>query len=76
MLEPSTATTILQGTPEWLVLRCGKVTASRIADLTAKTKSGYSASRAAYMGQLIAERLTGVVQDGFQSQAMLDGIER
>jgi putative phage-type endonuclease len=76
MLEPSTATTILQGTPEWLALRCGKVTASRIADLTARTKSGYSASRAAYMGQLLAERLTGVVQNGFQSRAMLDGIER
>ena len=75
-VEISTATTVLQGSPEWFQLRAGKVTASRIADLSAKTKSGYSASRAAYMGQLIAERLTGVVQDGFQSQAMLDGIER
>jgi putative phage-type endonuclease len=75
-IQISTATTILQGTPEWFALRCGKVTASRIADMSAKTKSGYSASRAAYMGQLIAERLTGTVQDGFQSQAMLTGIER
>jgi putative phage-type endonuclease len=76
MLEPSTATTILQGTPEWLALRCGKVTASRIGDMSAKTKSGPSASRAAYMGQLVAERLTGMVQESYQSQAMLNGIER
>ena len=35
-----------QRTEEWFAARCGKVTASRIADLTAKTKSGYAASRA------------------------------
>lgn len=49
----------IQGSPEWLALRLGKVTASRIADLTAKTKSGWGASRANYMAQLIVERLTG-----------------
>lgn len=63
-------TTIIQGTPEWYAVRCGKVTASRIADLTAKIKSGPSASRTTYMGELICERLTGVVTDGFKSAAM------
>ncbi|HMI55184.1 MAG TPA: hypothetical protein VK494_03255 [Gemmatimonadaceae bacterium] len=50
---------IVQGSPEWKALRCGKVTASRVADVVAKTKTGYSASRANYLAQLIAERLTG-----------------
>ena len=49
-----------QGTPEWLQERSGKVTASRIADVMAKTKTGVSASRANYMADLIAERLSGV----------------
>ena len=48
-----------QGSPEWLAARVGIVTASRISDVMAKTKSGPSASRAGYMGELIAERLTG-----------------
>jgi len=66
---------IEQGSPEWFAARCGKVTASRISDVIARTKSGYSASRATYMGQLIAERLTGVVLDGFKSEAMQWGTE-
>lgn len=48
-----------QGSPEWLQARVGLVTASRVADVVAKTKTGVSASRAAYLGELIAERLTG-----------------
>jgi len=34
-----------QRTEEWFAARIGKVTASRVADLMAKTKSGYSTSR-------------------------------
>lgn len=60
----------IQGTPEWHAARCGKVTASKIADLTAKTKSGWSASRANYMATLVAERLTGTVAESFSSAAM------
>ena len=41
-----------QRTEEWFNARLGKVTASRIADLMAKTKSGYSASRDNYLAQL------------------------
>lgn len=66
---------IVQGTPEWFAARCGRVTASRVADVTAKTKSGPSASRATYMGQLIAERLTGTVQQSFTNAAMQHGTE-
>ena len=50
---------IEQGTDEWFAIRCGKVTASRVADVIATTKSGYSASRANYEAQLICEILTG-----------------
>jgi putative phage-type endonuclease len=61
---------IVQGTPEWFAARAGKVTASRVADLIAKTKSGYSASRANYMAELLCERLTGACAEGFTSAPM------
>lgn len=61
---------IEQGTPEWHTLRCGKVTASRVADIMRKTKSGVSASRQRYLGELVAERLTGVPHQGFKSPDM------
>lgn len=64
-----------QRTEEWYAERVGKVTASRIADLMAKTKSGYSASRANYMAELVAERLTGNPREGFVNQAMQHGID-
>jgi putative phage-type endonuclease len=64
-----------QGSPEWQQLRLGKATASRIADVVAKTKSGYSASRANYLAELVAERLTGVPADHFMSPAMQWGID-
>lgn len=66
---------IEQGTDAWHALRCGKVTASRIADMLAKTKSGWGASRANYKAQLVAERLTGVVAESFTSAAMQWGTD-
>jgi putative phage-type endonuclease len=68
-------TDIIQGSPEWKALRCGRVTASRVADIVAKTKTGYSASRANYLAQLIAERLTGTPAETFTSAAMQHGTE-
>lgn len=64
-----------QRSEEWFMARLGCVTASRTADVMAKTKSGYSASRANYMAQLITERLTQTVADGFSSAAMAWGTE-
>ena len=64
-----------QRTDEWYAARLGKVTASRVADVMAKTKSGYSTSRANYMAQLVAERLTGTKTDGFVNAAMQWGID-
>ena len=65
-----------QGTQEWMQARCGKVTGSRIADVISKTKSGYSASRDNYMAQLVCERLTGQVAEGFTNAAMAWGTEQ
>lgn len=64
-----------QGSPEWLAQRLGKVTASRIADVCAKTKTGYGASRKNYLAQLVAERLSGTVQESFSNAAMQWGVE-
>ena len=65
-----------QRSAEWYSARLGKVTASRVADIIAKTKSGYSTSRANYMAELVCERLTGKSGDNYQSGAMLWGIEQ
>jgi len=66
---------IEQGTDEWFAIRIGKVTASRVADVIAKTKSGYSASRDNYMAQLVCERLTGQKGESFTNAAMQHGTE-
>lgn len=66
---------IEQGSPEWFAQRLGKVTASRVADIMAKTKTGVSASRGNYLAQLVAERLTGQATDTFKSGAMQHGTE-
>lgn len=66
---------IEQGSDEWRAMRLGKVTASKVADLTAKTKSGWAASRANYMADLICERLTGVSREGFTNAAMQWGTD-
>ena len=64
---------IEQGSPEWFEQRRGKVTASRIADIMAKTKLGYSTSRQNYLMQLLCERLNGKVEESFKSAAMQRG---
>lgn len=69
-------TEIEQGSAAWHQLRLGKVTASRVAEVIAKTKTGYSASRANYAAQLIAERLTGDVAESFSNAAMQWGTEQ
>ena len=63
-----------QGSPEWHAQRCGKVTASRISDMMAKTKTGWGSSRANYAATLIAERLTGCVAESYTNAAMEWGI--
>jgi putative phage-type endonuclease len=66
---------IEQGSDQWFAQRCGKVTASRIADMLARTKSGWGASRANYLAQLVAERLTGAIEPGYTNAAMQWGVD-
>ena len=66
---------IVQGSDAWFAARLGNVTASRVADVIAKTKSGYSASRENYMAQLICERMTNTVAESYSNAAMAHGVE-
>ena len=67
---------IEQRTEAWQSVRCGKVTASRLADVLAKTKTGYSASRTNYMTQLVLERITQTKAESFSNAAMAWGVEQ
>jgi putative phage-type endonuclease len=68
---------IEQQTPEWLQMRVGMVTASRMADVIAKRKTGIGelACRAAYRGEIIVEILTGRSAEHYVTPAMEWGIE-
>jgi putative phage-type endonuclease len=66
---------IEQGTDAWHKSRLGKVTASRISDVMARTKTGYGASRKNYMMELLCQRLTGQKQEGYVNAAMQRGID-
>ena len=67
---------MVQGTDEWLNARAGMITASRIVDMMTKLKGGGRGATATnYMAELVAERLTGVPSEHFQSSAMKWGTE-
>lgn len=66
---------IEQLSDEWFAQRLGKVTASRVKDVMAKTKSGPSATRKNYMMELLCQRLTGAREEGFTNSAMQRGTE-
>lgn len=69
------AALLVQGSPEWHAARRGKVTASKIHALRARTKSGWAASRKNYAAELICERLTGTTAEGYTNAAMQWGID-
>jgi putative phage-type endonuclease len=69
-------TEIVQGSNDWFQIRMGKVTASRVADVIAKTKTGYSASRENYMAQLVVERLTQTKAESYTNAAMQWGTDQ
>ena len=68
----------LQGSPEWKAARCGLITASRISDVLSYLKrGGESADRANYRTELVAERLTGQVDDSvFVTKWLREGTEQ
>ena len=64
-----------QGTPEWHQMRLGKVTASRVADILARTKTGPSASRQNYLIELALQRTTGISQESYTNSSMEWGVQ-
>ncbi len=66
---------IIQRSPEWFAFRLGKPSASRVADVMAKTRSGPAASRTNYMMQLLCERLTGNREESYVNAAMQRGTD-
>ena len=64
-----------QRSEAWFAARIGKVTASRVADVMAATKSGPGAARKNYMAELVAERLTGTQGERFTNAAMQWGTD-
>jgi putative phage-type endonuclease len=63
-----------QDTTAWLQDRVGMITASRIKDMMAQTKSGPSASRKNLAAALMLERVTGVAADSYTNAAMEWGV--
>lgn len=68
----------VQGTPEWLHVRTGRITASRVGDVVAKRKRGTEemACRRDYRMELLCERLTGRAADHYVSPDMDRGSEQ
>jgi putative phage-type endonuclease len=67
--------TLVQGTDAWRLARCGSLGASRVSDAIARIKSGWGASRANLMAELVVERLTGIPSEGYQNAAMIWGTQ-
>ena len=64
-----------QRSEEWFAARAGSLGASSLWEAVAKTRSGYSASRANLLARLAVERLTGQPCESYTSGAMRHGID-
>ena len=68
---------IAQRSPAWFAQRCGAVTASMMTAVLAKGKEKKEAlTRENYRWKIVAERLTGKVEESFSSAATNWGIEK
>lgn len=67
--------TIFQGTEEWLQARCGMLTASEISRITTAKKIQFADNKTsrAHAYELLAQRLTGIVEPHYISDDMLRG---
>ena len=66
---------IIQGSDAWHQMRLGKITASRIANIMTKVKSGESAYRKRTKFEIIRERLTGRRIESYKTALMQRGID-
>ncbi len=67
---------IEQRTDEWFNARLGKVTASSLHKVLAKTKTGWGADRGNYLTQLVLERVTGSKAESYTNASMQWGIDQ
>ena len=69
---------LIQGSDEWLRMRVGMCTGSRVGDVMAKRKKGTEelACRADYRKELVIERLTGLAYEHYVSKYMEWGTEQ
>lgn len=65
-----------QRTDDWFAARLGKVTASSLHKVLARTKTGYGADRANYLTQLVLERVTNSNSYGYVNAEMQWGIDQ
>jgi len=65
-----------QRTEDWFQQRLGKVTASSLHKVLARTKTGFGADRGNYLTQLVLERLTGTKAESYVNAAMQWGIDQ
>ena len=63
---------VIQKSPEWRQVRCGKIGASDISDVLAK---GQGKTRKTLMLRVLAERLSGIPQETYCNSAMDWGTE-
>jgi len=69
-------TDVEQGSPEWLQMRLGVITASKFKDVISSGRgSAPSKTRQSYMYQLAAETVTGQGQDFYSNEFMVWGTE-
>lgn len=67
---------VLQRSPEWRKIRCGKIGASDMSAVLAKGRGGAeSKTRKTLMYRVLAERLSGIPQDTYCNSAIEWGIE-
>lgn len=65
-----------QRSTEWFLARKGKVTASKISDVMAKGRGGAeSVTRQKYIDQLVTERLTKCIAEGYTNEAIQRGVD-
>lgn len=75
-LEERIIRDVIQGSPDWMALRIGRIGGSRVADLLTEGRSGAeSLTRRKYKNEIIRERLTGLKLNSFKTPAMQRGID-
>jgi len=67
---------VIQGSTEWMAMRCGLLTASEMKlILTPTLKKASNDKERAHLYELLSQRLVGYVEPGFEGDNMLRGYE-